>query len=493
MNFLNKFFKLDDHKTTVKVEIMAGLTTFFAMAYIIFVNPEMLSDPARFIGDPELATKIFNSVFFATCISAFVGTFLMGVLAKMPFAQASGMGLNAFFAYTIMLNLGFTYYEALALVFISGILFIAITIAGFRELIVKAIPNNIKIAISGGIGLFIAYLGLRNAGLVVNSEATGVAMRDFSVLFKEFVPAVGASADEIAIASSAFASSQTAVIGAIIALIGVILIAVLNHLKIKGSIIMAISFATIIGIPLGITMFPKDVFANFGTNFATQWNDFIEVGLFGFVQGFGTLFEGKDLFGTIISIVVIVISFSLVDMFDTIGTLLGTAKKANLLDKDGNMPGMKKALMCDAIATTTGAMLGTSTVTTYVESAAGIGEGGKSGLTSVVTSIMFLLAIPFAPLIGIVPAVATAPALIFVGALMITGLRDLNFDDMTELFPAFLTIAMMPFTASIANGIAFGLISYTVIKLCTGKVKEVRPLTAILSVLFIARFFMMGM
>lgn len=477
MNFLDKFFKLKECKTSVKVEVMAGITTFFAMAYIIFVNPTMLSDPANITGDPALAAKIYNAVFFATCISAFVGTMLMGVLAKMPFAQASGMGLNAFFAYTVMLTLGFSFPEALALVFISGVLFIIITVAGLRELIVEAIPKNIKTAISGGIGLFIAYLGLRNAGIVVNSDATGVTMRDFSPLFK----------------SGTDAAVKIAIIGAIIAILGVLLVAVLNHLKIKGSILIAIAACTIIGIPFGVTTFPQGAFANFGTNFATQWNDFIEVGLFAFVRGFGTIFEGKDILGSIISIIVIVISFSLVDMFDTIGTLLGTAKKANLLDKNGNMPGMKKALMCDAIATTTGAMLGTSTVTTYVESSAGIGEGGKSGLTSAVTAIMFLLAIPFAPFIGIVPAIATAPALIFVGALMITGLKDLNFDDMTELFPAFLTIAMMPFTASIANGIAFGLISYTIIKLCTGKIKEIKVLTGVLAALFIIRFFLIGM
>lgn len=474
---MEKFFKLRENKTTVRVEVMAGLTTFFAMAYIIFVNPSMLSAPAGFANDPVLGTQIYNAVFFATCISAFIGTVLMGLLAKLPFAQASGMGLNAFFAYTVMATLGFTYQEALALVFISGILFIVITVAGIREAIVAAIPKNIKTAISGGIGLFIAYLGLRNAGIVVNSDATGVMMRDFSPLFK----------------ADAESATKIAIIGAIIAVFGVLLIAVLNHLRVKGSILIAIAACTIIGIPFSVTTFPSGAFANFGTNFAAQWNDFIEIGLFGFIKGFGTLFEGKDIFGSILTIIVIVISFSLVDMFDTIGTLLGTAKKANLLDKDGNMPGMKNALLCDAIATTSGAMLGTSTVTTYVESSAGIGEGGKTGLTSVVTAIMFLLAIPFAPFIGIVPSIATAPALIFVGALMITGIKELDFEDMTELFPAFMTIAMMPFTASIANGIAFGLISYTVIKVCTGKMKEVKILTAVLALLFVLRFFLMGM
>lgn len=474
---MEKFFKLKEHKTSVKIEIMAGLTTFFAMAYIIFVNPGMLSDPANIMGDAALSGQIYNAVFFATCISAFIGTLLMGVLAKMPFAQASGMGLNAFFAYTVMLTLGFSFQEALALVFISGVLFIIITVAGIREAIVNAIPKNIKIAISGGIGLFIAFVGLRNAGIVINSDSTGVTMVDFSALFK----------------ADAEPAAKIAVWGAIIAIIGLLLTAVLYLLKVKGSLLISIAAMTILGIPLGVTVIPSGVFSSFGATFSQQWSDFVEVGLFGFIKGFGSIFAGKGVGEAILTIIVVVISFSLVDMFDTIGTLLGTAKKADLLDEEGNMPGMKKALMCDAIATTAGAMLGTSTVTTYVESSAGIGEGGKTGLTSVVTAVMFLLAIPFAPFIGIVPSAATAPALIFVGALMLMGLKDLDFDNLSELFPAFLTVAMMPLTYSIANGIAFGLISYTVVKLCTGKVKEVKPLTAVLALLFIIRFFIIGM
>lgn len=474
---MEKFFKLKEHGTSVRIEVMAGLTTFFAMAYIIFVNPSMLSEPAKILGDEALSAQIFNASFFATCISAFVGTILMGLLAKMPFAQASGMGLNAFFAYTVMLTLGFTYQEALALVLISGILFIVITVAGIREAIVRAIPRNIKIAISGGIGLFIAFVGLRNAGIVVNSESTSVTMLNFSALFN----------------SQADAAAKTKVWGAIIAILGLIIIAVLYYLKVKGSVLIGIAVTTLIGIPFGVNVIPHNVFENFGSNFAAQASDFVNVGLFGCFEGFASLFSGKDVLGTIITIIVVVISFSLVDMFDTIGTLLGTAKKANLLDSEGNMPGMKKALLCDAIATTTGAMLGTSTVTTYVESSAGIGEGGKTGLTSVVTAVMFLLAIPFAPFIGIVSGAATAPALIFVGALMLMGLKDLDFDNLDELLPAFLTIALMPLSYSIANGIAFGLISYTLIKLCTGKVKEIKIVTAVLAALFIIRFFLIGM
>lgn len=472
---MEKFFNLKDHNTTVRVEIMAGITTFFAMAYIIFVNPSMLAAPAGIVGNQVLADQIKNAVFFATCISAFVGTFLMAVLAKIPFAQAPGMGLNAFFAYTVMLTMGYTYQEALAIVFISGLLFILITVLGLREAIVKAIPKNIRTAISGGIGLFIAFIGLKNAGLVVNNDSTFVGLIDFTAIYK------------------GDAAAQAAVWGAILAVLGVIIIAVLYHLKIKGSVLIGIAAVTLLGlIPgIGVTTIPDT--SNLIGNFGTQFNDFVNVGLFGFVDGFKGLFGGSNFVNSAVTLVVIVISFSLVDMFDTIGTLLGTAGKANLLDDEGNMPRMKQALLCDAIATTTGAMLGTSTVTTYVESSAGIGEGGKTGLTSLVTSVLFLLAIPFAPIIGIVPAQATAPALIFVGALMLSGLKNLEFDDLSELFPAFLTIVMMPLSYSIANGIAFGLISYSLIKICTGKIKEVKILTVIFAVLFIARFFVMAM
>lgn len=500
---MEKFFHLKEKGTTVRTEIIAGITTFLAMAYIIFVNPTQLSDPAKIMGDMVMSEKIFHAVFFATCISAFIGTMLMALLAKMPFAQASGMGLNSFFAYTVMLTLGYTYYQALAMVFISGILFIAITVFGLREAIIRAIPKNIKTAISGGIGLFIAFIGLKNAGIVVSNENTFVSLCDFSVLVKSkeaLLPAFldGSIADPAAAqaaAEAAIANAKVAAWGAILALLGVLLITVLYFLKIKGSILIGILGITAIGIPFGVTVITgaANAFTDFSSTFATQWNDFVEIGLFSFVKGFGELFAGKNILDAVLSVIVIVVSFSLVDMFDTIGTLLGTAKKANLLDETGNMPGMKKALLCDAIATTTGAMLGTSTVTTYVESSAGIGEGGRTGLTSLVTACLFLLAIPLSPFIGIVPSAATAPALIFVGALMLMGIKDMVFDDLSELFPAFLTIIMMPLTYSIANGIAFGLISYTIIKICSGKIKEVNIITAVLALLFTFRFFIMAM
>lgn len=468
---MERFFHLKEHGTTVRTEIVAGITTFVTMAYIIFVNPSMIG------GDNG---PLNNGVFFATCISAFVGTILMGLLAKLPFAQAPGMGLNAFFAFTVMpamlplsgnenLSIYEQYQMALAIVFLSGLLFIAITLLGLREAIVRAIPKNIKLAISGGIGLFLAFLGLQNAGLVVNSDSTLVGLVDFSKI--------------------SGAETKTLVMGAIVAFIGLIVIAALYKLRVKGAILIGILVATLLSyIPfIGVASWPAEMKFNFGA----QFGDFVDVSLFSFTGGFGHMFEGKNLFGAITTVLVLIIAFSMVDMFDTIGTLLGTAKKADLLDEDGNMPGMKKALMCDAIATTTGAMMGSSTVTTYVESSAGIGEGGRTGLTACTTAVLFLAAIFIAPFVGLVPGVATAPALIFVGVLMMGSIREIDFDDISEAVPAFLTIAMMPLSYSIANGIAFGLLSYVLIKLCSGKWKEVNIVTAILAAIFIIRYFFM--
>ena len=459
---LEKFFELKKHGTTVRTEIVAGITTFVAMSYIIFVNPPMLA-----MGN----VQIQNGVFFATCIAAFIGTALMGLMAKLPFAQASGMGLNAFFAYTVMAGMGYSYNEVLAIVFISGMLFIAITIFGLREAIVRAIPKNIKIAISAGIGLFLALLGFKNAGIVVANSSTLVGLADFSALAK---------GDQAA---------KLAVTGAVISIVGLVLIAALSTLRVKGAILIGILACTLLGVPFGVTVLPE----NFSVDFGVQFSDFMQYSLF--QMDFAGLFAGSaNLLAAIGTIAMLVISFSLVDMFDTIGTLLGTAKKANLLDENGNMPGMTKALLCDAIATSAGAMLGTSTVTTYVESSAGVAEGGRTGLTACTTAVCFLLALVVAPFVSIVPACATAPALIYVGGLMLSSVLDLETgEDMSELIPAFLTIAMMPMTYSIANGIAFGLISYVLIKLLCGRWKEINLITVIISALFILRFFVIAM
>ncbi len=464
---LERTFKLKENGTTVRTEVIAGFTTFFTMAYILFVNPDLLSAGAGIVG--EDAAKVFNGVFFATCIASFIGTLMMALYAKIPFAQAPGMGLNAFFAFTVMATYGYAYNQALGMVFISGILFLIITLTGLRAMIVACIPHNIKIAISAGIGLFLAFLGLQNAGIVVNHDATLVSLVNFSAI----------STPEM----------RATVMPAVLTFIGLILIAILSTLKIRGAILIGILATTVLGIPMNVTILPTD----FSINFATQFTDFTQVSLFAFADGLTSMFSGKEFASALFTLIVLVISFSLVDMFDTIGTLLGTAKRAGLLRKDGSMKNINQALLCDAVATTAGAMLGTSTVTTYVESAAGIGEGGKTGLTSLVTSVLFLAAIVLAPFVGIVPSAATAPALIYVGCLMISAIKELEWDDISESVPAFLTIAMMPLTYSIANGIAFGLISYVLIKLFTGKTKQIHPLCAGLAVLFIIRFFIMGM
>lgn len=471
-NMLERFFKIKESGSTVRTEIVAGLTTFLTMAYILAVNPGMLSNGNQ---------QIFNGVFIATCISAFVGTILMALLARIPFAQASGMGLNAFFAFTVMPTMATLggenttvieqYQMALAIVLMSGLLFILITVIGLREAIVKAIPKNIKIAISGGIGLFLAYLGLQNAHIIVPSESTQVTLVNFAGLADGTVPVGGGL------------SPRQMALGAIIAIVGVVLIAALNKLRIKGAILIGIAACTVLCyIPGSVS----DLSAFDMPNIGTQFSDFFHVSFFRF--DFVTLFGGKDVFASIITALVLMISFSMVDMFDTIGTLLGTAKKANLLDEDGNMPSMKKALLCDAIATTAGACLGTSTVTTYVESSAGIGEGGRTGLTSLTTAVLFLLALVLGPFVGLIPGVATAPALIYVGALMVTGIKDIDFSDITETVPAFLTILMMPLAYSISNGIAFGIISYCLIKLISGRVKETNVITWIIAALFAISF-----
>lgn len=475
MKFLDSFFKITERKSSTKVEILAGISTFLAISYIILVCPSMISNAMlTSTGDPAYATQVYNAVFFATCFSAFIGTMLMALIANLPFAQASGMGLIGFFTYTIILSMGYSYAEALVFVFLSGIVFIVITLAGIREHIIRAIPKNVKIAISGGIGLFIAYLGLRNAGIVVNADSTGVTLVDFSAILR------------------ADAGPRNLAIGAAIAFLGVLIIVVLNHFKIKGTILIAIGTCTVLGAICGLVNFDMNMFDNFGSTFVNQWNDYIEIGFMSVFKGFGTLFAGKDFIDSLLIVIMIVLTFSLVNMFDAIGTFLGTARKANLIDEKGNMHGIRRALLCDAIGTTAGAMLGGSTVTTVVESSVGIGEGGRTGFSSVITAILFLVAIPLLPIISIVPGFATAPALIFVGVLMLSGIVELDFNNITELFPAFMTIAFMPFTASIANGIAFGLISYTVIKLVTLRFKDLHPLTVVLSILFILRFILLS-
>ena len=433
---MEKFFKLKEHNTNVKTEVIAGVTTFFAMAYIIFVNPNYLSQ----------AGMDFTAVMVATCLSAAIGTFLTAFLANVPFAQAPGMGLNAFFTYTLCFSMGYTWQQGLAIVLISGILFLIVTVTPLRGLIIASIPAPLKNAISVGIGLFICFIGMLNAGIV-----------------QCFGPENGSYTDMGAITKG----------GALLALIGLLITGILIVYKVKAAIFIGIIITTIIGIPMGITTMPETITMSHIGN----------ISMTAFQLDFGGVLSVG-----VLPLITAVMSFFIVDCFDTVGTLLGTAGNAGMLDKDGNLPGGDRALIADALATCVGACLGTSTVTTFVESSTGIQEGGRTGLSSVVTGLLFLLAILLAPIAGIVPSAATAPALIIVGVYMIMGVTKIDWTDFEVALPCFLTIVMMPFAYSISDGIGFGFISYTVIKVCRGKFKEVPFLIYILSAVFIAMY-----
>lgn len=438
---MDKFFKVSERGSSIRTEIVGGVTTFFAMAYIIFVNPGLLSQTGM----------NSNGVMLATCISAAVGCLLTALLANAPFAQAPGMGLNAFFTFTVCFGMGYTWQEALAIVLLSGILFLIIAVSPLRGKIISAIPAFLKSAISAGIGLFIAFIGILNVSLV--GFGSGVPALQFMV------------ADE--------AGNMVANTAGILTIIGLLITAILMAYKVKGAIVIGIIVTTIIGFPMGQTQLPD----------AITMSVFKELGEVAFKLDIpGVMAKG------ILPLVTAVISFALVDCFDTVGTLIGTAKNAGMTDKNGNLPGGDRALIADAIATCCGACLGTSTVTTFVESSTGISEGARTGLSSIVVGVLFLLACLLAPVAGIIPSAATAPALIIVGVLMIKGATDVNWGDFEEACPAFLTIAMMPFAYSISDGIGFGFISYSIIKLARGKAKEVPVLVYIISVLFILKY-----
>ena len=459
---IDRFFQVSQNHSSVRTEVLAGITTFITIAYILILNPQILADPYVIMGDAAMAGKIANGVFIGTCIGAFIGTILCALYARVPFAQAPGMGLNAFFAYTVVLGMGYTYGQALVVVFISGVFFIVITAIGLREAIIRSIPDAVKTAIPPGIGLFITIIGLKNAGIVISNPATLVSLVDFSQWKIE-----GA---DLALMSSA-----------LVALAGLVIMGMLHARKVKGSILLGIVAATLIGIPLGVTHI-----SNLDMNIGMKFRDFAEVSFM--KMDFAGLFSGSNMVETIFTVTMLVISFSLVNMFDSIGTLLGAAKQSGMIDENGEVIRMKQALMSDAISTAAGAMVGTSTVTTVVESSAGIAAGGRTGLTSLVTALMFLGAILFAPIVSIVPAAATAPALIFVGILMLGNIRDVDFSDMSNALPAFCTIVFMPFTYSIANGVAFGLITYCLMKLTTGRRQDVKVLTLAISVVFVVRY-----
>ena len=456
---MDKFFKITERGSSVRAEIVGGVTTFFAMAYIIFVNPATLCvDLNAGTGlepfYPAMPGELWAPVLVATCISAAIGCLLTALLANVPFAQAPGMGLNAFFTYTVCLSMGYTWQEALAIVLLSGILFLIIAVSPLRSKIIASIPSFLKNAISAGIGLFIAFIGLLNVKLISIGGA---------------VPALNFS----------WMDGDTRVINmaGLLCIIGLLVTAILMCYKVKGAIVIGILITTAIGYPLGQTVIPPS-FTMEGITLAPL---FLKLDLG------GVMAKG------ILPLVTAVVSFALVDCFDTVGTLIGTATNAGMTDRHGNLPGGDRALIADAVATCCGACLGTSTVTTFVESSTGISEGARTGLSSIVVGVLFLLAILLAPIAGIIPSAATAPALIIVGVLMLKGAVNIDWNDMECAIPAFLTIAMMPFAYSISDGIGFGFISYSVIKLARGKAKDVPILVYIIAILFILKYVLTNM
>ncbi|HET6557306.1 MAG TPA: NCS2 family permease [Prolixibacteraceae bacterium] len=453
MEFITKFFKLQENKTTVRTEIIAGITTFMTMAYILFLNPNILS-----------ATGMDkNAVFFATAIAAGFVTIAMGLVANFPIALAPGMGLNAFFATVALAGVGMPWQTALGAVFISGLIFILLTVTKVRQILVVAVPTSLKIAITVGIGLFITIIGLKLSEVMVVSTAVIPPTIDA-------MKAAGGQANLMFFEWNIGFGSLTNP-SMLLCLIGLTITACLMALRVKGSLLIGIIVTTIIGIPMGVTQIGEG---------------FSPIAL----PDFSNLAVGAlDIKGALnMGIWTVVFTFTFIELFDTFGTLVGTANKAGLIDKDGNSPKIGKAMLVDAFGVSFGALMGTSTVTAYVESAAGIGEGGRTGLTAVTTGILFLIALILAPLATMIPNAATAPALIIVGLLMVSAIRDINFDDFTEGFPAFMCIIMMPFTYSIANGIAAGIIFYTILKVLTGNYKKVHWMMYILFVLVMARY-----
>lgn len=428
---LDNFFEISKNNTNVKTEVVAGITTFMTMAYILIVNPLILSAAGMDQG----------AVFTATALSALVATLIMGLYAKLPFAQAPGMGLNAFFAFTVVLGMGYSYQFALTAVFLEGIIFILLTLFNVREAIVDSIPANIKKAISVGIGLFIALIGLEGAGIIVHPQDGGtiVALGDIT--------------------------SGTA----LLAIIGILITGILLVRKVKGALFIGMLITAVVGIPMGVTPVPTSI-----------------VSVPPSISSVFLQFEWSNIFS--IDMLIVLFTLLFMDMFDTIGTLVGVATKAKMLDENGKVPNIKKALFADAVGTTFGACVGTSTVSTFVESASGVAEGGRTGLTAVTTGIMFALALFFSPVFASITSAVTCSALVLVGLFMIEPIKEIELNEYTEAIPAFLTIIMMPLSYSISDGIVFGVISYIVLKLFAGKSKDISFTTIIVGVIFLLKF-----
>lgn len=459
--WMEKTFKVSENGSTIRREILGGLTSFVTIAYALLVIPNILKiggmNVAGLKGDAAAALSIGSdpivaSAFASTAIAAAIGTLIMAFYSNLPFVLAPGIGLTAFFAYNVCLKFGYTWQQGMAAVTVSGLLFVLITVTSIREKIVECLPQNLKLAITGGIGLFIALIGFKSGGLVVSNPGTLVGFGDFT-------------------------NKAT-----LLTLIGLLITSALMVKEIKGSMLIGIILTTLIGIPLGVTnitgikIFSLPTIGNtfFASDFAGLLNH-----------------NGGGFLGALVSIGMVVITLSLVDLFDTMGTLVGTAQRSGMLDKQGNVKNLRKALTSDAVATTIGGLLGTTTMATVVESAAGIEEGARTGLANLVVGILFIFSLFFSGLVGIVPSSATAPVLIIVGSLMLSAVKDIDFSDISESLPVFFTIVMMPFTYSIANGIACGIITYPILKVIKGKRKEVHPILYVFAILFILRFIVM--
>jgi len=436
---VERIFHLIESRTDVRTEVLAGVTTFVTLAYILFVNPSILKDA----GMPPEAT------FAATCIASAFATLVMGLYANYPIAVAPGMGLNAFFTYAVVIGMKLPWQTALGAVFISGLIFFILTVTKVREWIVDGVPQVLRLAIGVGIGLFIAFIGLRNAGIIVKSDATLLTLGDMKSA------------------------------GVLVAVGGVIITSFCLAHRIKGALLIGILATTILAMIVGVAPAPSGV-----SSFIAVGNPFERLRMTAFHLDIGAALK--------VGLIPILFSFTFVDLFDNIGTLMGVARKARLLNERGQLPRIGKALFADSLGTMFGALMGTSTVTSYIESAAGVSEGGRTGLTAVVVGLLFIVALAFAPLVGLIPAQATAPVLIIVGSFMMVDLVHIQFDDFTDALPAFLTIVMMPLTYSVAQGLAFGFVSYTVIKLIAGRHKENNPVTYTLTGLFILHFVLGG-
>lgn len=453
---LENIFKLKQHKTDVKTELIAGLTTFMTMAYILAVNPQILSASGMDGG----------AVFTATALASAIACFVMAAFSNLPFVLSAGMGLNAYFAFTVCGNMGYSWQIALAAVFAEGVIFIVLTLTNVREAIFNAIPPSLKVAVSVGIGLFIAFIGLQGANIVTNSDSTLVTIFSFKAAMED-------------------GSMSSVGVGAVLALIGTIITATLVIKGVKGNILIGIIVTWVLGIICQLVGVYKP-------NPDLGMFSVIPSAIVSAPTGLSSTFLKMDFSlitsGQVLNFFVILFAFLFVDLFDTVGTIIGCASKAKMLDEDGKLPGIKGALFADAVGTTVGACLGTSTVTTFVESSAGISEGGRTGLTSVTSGVLFLLALLFSPVFLTVPGFATAPALIVVGFMMMQQVTDINWSDALEAIPCFITIIMMPFMYSISEGIAFGMISYAVLNTLAGQSKKVTPLVYVLAVVFIFKY-----